>query len=72
MEAVAPPVRPEHRMSKKGPLPPTGAAVQTPTDLVNIVTGSERLPEVKPLRWYVTAGPNKSEIDGLFPHSVVD
>ncbi|CAK0798858.1 unnamed protein product, partial [Prorocentrum cordatum] len=72
MEAVAPQVRPEHRMSKKGPLPPTGAAVQTPTDLVNIVTGSERLPEVKPLRWYVTAGPNKSEIDGLFPHSVVD
>ncbi|CAK0909111.1 unnamed protein product, partial [Prorocentrum cordatum] len=72
MEAVAPRVRPEHRMSKKGPLPPTGAAVQTPTDLVNIVTGSERLPEVKPLRWYVTAGPNKSEIDGLFPHSVVD
>ncbi|CAK0798442.1 unnamed protein product, partial [Prorocentrum cordatum] len=72
MEAVAPQVQPERRMSKKGPLPPTGAAAQTPTDLVNIVTGSERLPEVKPLRWYVTAGPNKSEIDGLFPHSVVD
>ncbi|CAK0856032.1 unnamed protein product [Prorocentrum cordatum] len=72
MEAVAPQVHPERRMSKKGPLLPTGAAAQTPTDLVNIVSGSERLPEVKPLRWYVTAGPNKSEIDGLFPHSVVD
>ncbi|CAK0825783.1 unnamed protein product, partial [Prorocentrum cordatum] len=72
MEAVSPQRQPERRMTKKGPLLPTEAAAQTPTDLVNIVTGSERLPDVKPLRWYVTAGPNKSEIDGLFPRATVD
>ncbi|CAK0838344.1 unnamed protein product [Prorocentrum cordatum] len=72
MEAVSPQRQPERRMMKKGPLPPTETAAQTPTDLVNIVTGSDRLPDVKPLRWYVTAGPNKSEIDGLFPHTTVD